>query len=253
MDCVAIDRSCDATATCVNAATLTDGSVDDSTLVVTSQERGLQVRADLQRRIWGSVGLPGPVEPVEAVSVATDPFGTTGADTVERVSFELPGDYTTHVYVVRPASPTGQVVVLHQGHWHTLKEGRLDEVAQRALDDGATVVGLTMPLFGDNTGPVPTHDDLVAAFPDSLPGHALQVFVSPVAAALDYVAAQQVVEDVTMVGISGGGWTTVLYAALDPRVDVSVPVAGSVPLFQRSGLDWGDAEQSSAAVYEVAG
>jgi len=30
-------------------------------------------------------------------------------------------------------------------------------------------------------------------------------------------------------GLSGGGWTTTLAAALDPRIQLSLPVAGSVP------------------------
>jgi hypothetical protein len=32
-----------------------------------------------------------------------------------------------------------------------------------------------------------------------------------------------------MLGLSGGGWTTTLAAALDKRIALSVPVAGSLP------------------------
>lgn len=52
-----------------------------------------------------------------------------------------------------------------------------------------------------------------------------------------------------MTGISGGGWETVIYAAIDPRIKYSFPVAGSLPLYLRgeqcggSGHDWGDYEQ----------
>ena len=34
---------------------------------------------------------------------------------------------------------------------------------------------------------------------------------------------------VVLMGLSGGGWTTTLAAAVDARVALSVPVAGSVP------------------------
>jgi hypothetical protein len=34
-----------------------------------------------------------------------------------------------------------------------------------------------------------------------------------------------------MFGLSGGGWSTTIAAALDPRITLSVPVAGSVPKF----------------------
>lgn len=41
---------------------------------------------------------------------------------------------------------------------------------------------------------------------------------------------------VIMAGLSGGGWTTTVAAALDPRISLSMPVAGSVP--QTPSLIW---------------
>ena len=37
-----------------------------------------------------------------------------------------------------------------------------------------------------------------------------------------------------MMGISGGGWTTVLYSAIDDRISQSYSVAGTYPIFMRS-------------------
>ena len=36
-----------------------------------------------------------------------------------------------------------------------------------------------------------------------------------------------------MIGLSGGGWTTTVAAAIDPRVGLSIPVAGSLPFDMR--------------------
>merc|ERR1712113_957992 len=36
-------------------------------------------------------------------------------------------------------------------------------------------------------------------------------------------------ENIVMAGLSGGGWTTTLMAAIDPRIGLSFPVAGSMP------------------------
>eukprot|EP00913_Durusdinium_trenchii_P029814 g27939.t1 len=36
-------------------------------------------------------------------------------------------------------------------------------------------------------------------------------------------------ERVILAGLSGGGWTTTLVAALDPRIELSIPMAGSIP------------------------
>ena len=57
-----------------------------------------------------------------------------------------------------------------------------------------------------------------------------------------------------MIGISGGGWTTTLYAAIDARIEKSFPVAGTYPIYLRSECkrDWGDYEQTEPGLYRIA-
>src|SRR5262249_54058794 len=62
-----------------------------------------------------------------------------------------------------------------------------------------------------------------------------------------------------MVGVSGGGWTTTVAAAIDPRILISVDVAGSLPLYLRprggpcvKPGDAGDMEQYHPAFYAIA-
>jgi hypothetical protein len=44
---------------------------------------------------------------------------------------------------------------------------------------------------------------------------------------------------IVMMGLSGGGWTTTLAAALDPRIDLSIPIAGSIPCnFGHTSIDF---------------
>ena len=56
-----------------------------------------------------------------------------------------------------------------------------------------------------------------------------------------------------MTGLSGGGWTTTLYAAIDPTIRCSFPIAGSIPLYLRTGASIGDREQTDPAFYTIAG
>jgi hypothetical protein len=57
-----------------------------------------------------------------------------------------------------------------------------------------------------------------------------------------------------MIGISGGGWTTTLYSALDIRVKYSYPVASSTPLYIafNSSRDYGHHETTKPELYRIA-
>lgn len=53
---------------------------------------------------------------------------------------------------------------------------------------------------------------------------------------------------VVMMGLSGGGWTTTLAAALDHRISLSTPVAGSIPCdFAHTSWDFEQSCNSSWA------
>ena len=56
-----------------------------------------------------------------------------------------------------------------------------------------------------------------------------------------------------LTGLSGGGWQTIFYSALDPRVTLSVPVAGYSSFFTRARFpsDLGDSEQTPVDLGKV--
>jgi hypothetical protein len=59
--------------------------------------------------------------------------------------------------------------------------------------------------------------------------HGLQFFITPVVSVVDWLRALGY-RDISMGGLSGGGWTTVVAAALEPRIKRSFPVAGTKPI-----------------------
>ena len=80
--------------------------------------------------------------------------------------------------------------------------------------------------------------------------HFIGFFISPVLSSLDTALAHHQYRTTSMVGLSGGGWTTVLAAAVDTRIDTSISVAGTLPFFARQqNRDIGDAEQTDHAFY----
>jgi hypothetical protein len=81
----------------------------------------------------------------------------------------------------------------------------------------------------------------------------IKLFLEPVLASLNYLEKRRGYRFVFMAGLSGGGWTTTLYAALDPRISASFPVAGSLPMSLRSVTNGtiGDWEQVSADIYKI--
>jgi pimeloyl-ACP methyl ester carboxylesterase len=72
--------------------------------------------------------------------------------------------------------------------------------------------------------------------------HPIRYFVEPTALAVNYGLAVGY-DRVHVMGLSGGGWATTLYAAIDPRVQISIPAAGSLPWYLFGAHTYGDFEQ----------
>ena len=121
-----------------------------------------------------------------------------------------------------------------------------------------------MPLKGFNRKPIANlkrfgkliitkHEQISFLLPDS--GHPVRYFLDPVAGVVNYLIGSSF-DRIIMTGISGGGWTTTIYSALDIRISHSYPVAGSLPLYlrtldmQKSGT-FGDYEQYVPEIYRV--
>jgi pimeloyl-ACP methyl ester carboxylesterase len=64
-------------------------------------------------------------------------------------------------------------------------------------------------------------------------------FVEPVILTINYAKKVLGYKRIIMMGLSGGGWTTTMAAALDPRIELSIPVAGSIPCsFDHTSIDF---------------
>ncbi|KOO23675.1 u2 small nuclear ribonucleoprotein a [Chrysochromulina tobinii] len=130
-----------------------------------------------------------------------------------------------------PTARGDTVVFYHNGHETNKCTPNYDGVVDHFNQLGYDVFEFFMPLYGCNGNtPYETsshHEwfeqwELKGDFP-------LRFFIEPVILSVNYAVNVLGYKHVVLVGLSGGGWTTTVTAAVDPRIKLSIPIAGSVP------------------------
>ena len=180
-------------------------------------------------------------------------------------------DFHSRSYLLTPANAVhkDRVVIVHQGHAHYNDrfDSGVGSTVNALLTQGFSVNIMQQPLFGwnnDNTAIVPGqgalyygteyagHQAIIDTTGPAQGGMGFRLFLEPVIQAINYLKTLPSLIDISMTGISGGGWTTSLIAAIDTRISLSVPVAGSAPLYVRNGdpSSIGDFEQFYAPLFD---
>jgi len=118
-----------------------------------------------------------------------------------------------------------------------------------------------MPLLGMNNQPIvdipnfgkiklTTHNHLKFLEYDNF--SPILYFLEPITISLNYIDENFNYKSYSLLGISGGGWTTTLYSALDDRISNSFSIAGSYPIYLRSDpKNLGDYEQLVPKLYSI--
>lgn len=224
----------------------------------------VEMRQELIEHVWGTTTLPTDSEPVliELDQTDSDFSELASLATLDYVDFEADYGFTSHTLHFHPIEPNNEVVIYHQGHNGGVILGR--NTISFLLDRGYAVLGMAMPLTWPNqTGFVTLpsgeefeliyHHDLQVLEDAGMP--TMPLFLSPIVHAVNYLENSFDYEAIHMVGLSGGGWSTTMVAALDPRIEHSYPVAGSLPFHMRvSERDIGDWEQfEERPIFSIAG
>jgi pimeloyl-ACP methyl ester carboxylesterase len=179
---------------------------------------------------------------------------------------EMHGYIWRSLLLRRVEKPGKKLFIYHQGHdGNPFAYRQPNSVITHMIELGYDILVLCMPGYGWNpiaNVRVKTWDGwgyLPALLPDNHAplaivntgdGHFSKFFVLPVVSSIDLALSQRPYQQITMLGHSGGGWTTTLSAAVDPRIDNSIAYAGSLPFFARlRAVDVGDAEQFDTAFY----
>lgn len=179
-------------------------------------------------------------------------------------------DYQMHSYgyFIKAANSVNRLVIFQHGHDGEALGFGTDVTLKYYLDNGFDVAVFWMPLYRENSRTAygvpgygdytfttnwPAHNDMSDKL-ENADGSFIRFFVEPVIVSLNYFETNYNYNDIIMTGYSGGGWTTHICAAIDSRIRLSFPTAGSLPLYLRSGPcpngSGGDAEQTWPALYE---
>jgi len=169
------------------------------------------------------------------------------------------------------ANTKNELVIYHCGHGskHLCDGSQVNSI----LKEGYSVLRVAMPLKGQNStpsvdpsphcptgckfwpGPVTMQDDTKTPLTEHNQLEVLEsddfspmsYFVEPIAVALNHIDENFDYSKYHMIGISGGGWTTVFYPAIDPRISHSFSVAGSHPGYSMTQ----DYEQRLQKMYDI--
>lgn len=159
-------------------------------------------------------------------------------DTIDKIVIRMDYGVDSVAYHFKSYENSNKLIIYHEGHEGDFVLGK--ETIKHFLDGGYDVVAFSMPLLGKNDAPlvetekfgyIKLADHNAFFYLESDEFSPIKFFVHPIAATLNYLEDEYDYDTIAMTGISGGGWTSVLYAAIDPRVQKSYPVAGSHPVY----------------------
>lgn len=177
---------------------------------------------------------------------------------IDRLTVEMEYGINSVSYLFIPEQSNEKLILYHQGHDGDFLLGK--DTIQFFLDRNFTVLASTMPLAGMNNQPVveidglgkiklTSHDQLRLLEANNF--NPMKLFVAPIQINLNFLEKEYDFKRYSMIGLSGGGWTTVVYSAIDERISDSFSVAGSLPFYLRvDDRDIGDYEQTNIDLYQ---
>ena len=178
---------------------------------------------------------------------------------IDRLTVEMEYGINSVSYLFIPEQSNEKLILYHQGHGGDFILGK--DTIQFFLDRNFTVLASTMPLVGMNNQPVVeidglgkmkliSHDQLSLLETNNF--NPMKLFLDPIRINLNFLDKEYDFKRYSMIGLSGGGWTIVVYSAIDERISDSFSVAGSMPFYLRvNDRDIGDYEQTNIDLYEV--
>lgn len=168
---------------------------------------------------------------------------------VRKLRYEIVPGFQTTALLYEPENLRGKLPAILNPNGHELQLGKAAEYKQRRCINFAKngILALSPEWLYCGELNVPENKHEFGAHLDLAGANAVGLFYLAMRRGLDFLYEHPNVDRNRMgvTGLSGGGWQTIVLSALDPRVSVSVPVAGYsafISKLERVG-DYGDNEQ----------
>lgn len=230
--------------------------VDAYSLITLNRDNVDSIKRFINHVIFNQHYLPADL-PVSVKKISDTRYDTRNLESIYQLEIAVGQKYRSFAYFFNPKNPKKEVVFYHQGHEGDFIAGK--KTIDYFIERGYPVYAFAMPfLFKNNF----VNENVVDSVPFRdriryLPGgwghgwikfqdNPLSFFLLPVISTVNYVKSINPDAQIFMLGISGGGWTTHMAGAIDPRIKKSFGVAGSYPLY----ISMNDPEVSAYGDYE---
>ena len=243
----------------------TDQHIDeinpDELIRITSQSETFEKRNSLINYIWTGTGFPSTLVPTHIEENFFDEklSNLNNLMKIDKFTIEMEYGINSISYLLLPEKSNGKLVIYHHGHGEDFRQN--ERVIEFFLENEYSVLAFSMPLSGMNNQPTVTLSEYGSIklinhnrfkFLESQEFSPIKFFVEPIVRSLNHIDKNFEFDSYHFVGISGGGWTGIIFAAIDDRVSKTFSVAGSLPLYLRTDpQNFGDYEQENPSLYAV--
>ena len=231
----------------------------DSLILINSENDVIDKRKALTNFIWNDQ-IPYSSTLLIDKNIIDERYqNISNLKSIYRLDIGMEYNINSIAYLFLPENSNNKLIIYHQGHGGDFVNGK-DNI-DFFLDQDYTVLAFSMPLLGMNNQPIidldhfgkikfTNHKQL--QFLESSDFSPVKFFIEPIGVSLNYLDENFDFDSYYMMGISGGGWTTVLFSAIDDRISQSYSVAGTFPIFMRSdSKNIGDYEQIIPELYAI--
>ena len=178
---------------------------------------------------------------------------------IDKLTVEMEYGINSVSYLLVPEESNKKLILYHHGHDGDFILGK--DTIQFFLERNFTVLAMTMPLIGMNSQPIVeidgfgemkliSHEQFRLLEKNKF--NPMKLFIHPIQVSLNFLEKEYDFKRYSIIGISGGGWTGLVYSAIDDRISDSFSVASSIPFYLKvEQRDMGDYEQMNIDLYKI--